>query len=62
MYTKFWLDSLKVRDYSEDLIFKHNIKTNLKKTGWEGVEWIQLAQNRGRWKSLMNTVMKHRVV
>jgi hypothetical protein len=27
-----------------------------------GVEWIQLAQNRGRWWSLINTVMNLQVL
>jgi hypothetical protein len=25
--------------------------------GWESVEWIQLAQDRGRWRALVDTVM-----
>jgi hypothetical protein len=25
-----------------------------------GVEWIQLAQDRDRWRALVNTVMNHR--
>jgi hypothetical protein len=28
----------------------------------EGVEWIQLAQGRGRWRTLLNTVMNLRVL
>jgi hypothetical protein len=27
-----------------------------------GVEWIQLAQDRGRWRALVNTVMNLRVI
>jgi hypothetical protein len=27
-----------------------------------GVEWIQLAQNRGRWRSLVYTVMNLQVL
>jgi hypothetical protein len=26
-------------------------------TGWDGMDWIDLAQNRDRWRALMNTVM-----
>jgi hypothetical protein len=25
--------------------------------GWEGLEWIHLAQNRDWWRALVNTVM-----
>jgi hypothetical protein len=27
-----------------------------------GIEWIQLAQGRGRWRALVNTVMNLRVL
>jgi hypothetical protein len=31
--------------------------------GWLGVvEWIQLAQDKGRWRALMNTVINLRVM
>jgi hypothetical protein len=30
--------------------------------GGGGVEWIQLPQNRGRLRALVNTVMKRRVL
>jgi hypothetical protein len=25
--------------------------------GWDGVDWIDLAQDRDQWKGLVNTVM-----
>jgi hypothetical protein len=28
----------------------------------DGVEWIQVAQDRGRWLALVNTVMNLRVL
>jgi hypothetical protein len=24
---------------------------------WEGVDWMQLAQNRDKWRAVVNTVM-----
>jgi hypothetical protein len=30
---------------------------DLKETGHEGVEWIQVAQDRFRWRVLMNTIL-----
>jgi hypothetical protein len=30
--------------------------------GWGSVEWIQLDQDRSRWRSLVNTVMNLRVL
>jgi hypothetical protein len=38
------------------------IKLDLREIGWEGVEWIQLAQDRDQWRSIVNTVMNLRVV
>jgi hypothetical protein len=31
---------------------------DLGKTGWDGVDWIDLAQNRVKWRVLVNAVLK----
>jgi hypothetical protein len=33
-----------------------NIKIDLRETGWDGVDWIDLAQDRDQWRALVNTV------
>ena len=33
------------------------MKMYLKETEWEGVGWIILAQDRGEWWLVMNTIM-----
>jgi hypothetical protein len=33
---------------------------DLKKIGWEGVDWIHLAQDRNWWWALVNMVMNFR--
>jgi hypothetical protein len=38
-----------------------NIKMDLGETGWDGVDWIELAQDRDQWRALVNTMMKLRV-
>jgi hypothetical protein len=38
-----------------------NIKMDLREIGWDGVDWIDLAQDRDRWRTLVNTVMNLRV-
>jgi hypothetical protein len=38
-----------------------NIKMDLRGTGWDGINWIDLAQYRDQWRALMNTVMNLRV-
>jgi hypothetical protein len=35
---------------------------DLREIGWGGVEWIHLAQDRDRWRDLVNAVMTPRVM
>jgi hypothetical protein len=35
---------------------------DLEEIGWGGVEWIRLAQDRERWRALVNAVMNLRVL
>jgi hypothetical protein len=39
----------------------NNIKRDLRKIGWDGMDWTDLAQNRYHWRALVNTVMNLRV-
>jgi hypothetical protein len=38
-----------------------NIKRYLREIGWDGMDWIDLAQDRDQWRALVNTVMNLRV-
>jgi hypothetical protein len=38
-----------------------NIKMDILEIGWDGVDWISLAQDRGKCRALVNTVMNLRV-
>jgi hypothetical protein len=51
------------RDNLEDLGVdgEHTIKVGLQEVGWGGVDWIDLAQDRDRWRAVVNAVMKLRV-
>jgi hypothetical protein len=42
--------------------WEDGIKVDLKEIGWGSVEWIQLVQDRGQWRALVNTVMNLRVL
>ena len=37
--------------------WEDNIKMDLQQVGRRVVEWIKLAQNRDRWRALVNAVM-----
>jgi hypothetical protein len=39
-----------------------NIKMDLREIGWDGMDWIDLAQDREQWRALVNTVMNLRVL
>jgi hypothetical protein len=37
--------------------WEDNIKMDLQEVGWECVDWIDMAQDRDRWRALVNAVM-----
>jgi hypothetical protein len=38
-----------------------NIKIDLREIAWDGVDWIDMAQDREQWRALVNMVLKLRV-
>jgi hypothetical protein len=52
MQIGYWWESQKERD---------NIKMDLREIGLDGMDWIYLAQDRDKWRALVNTVMNLRV-
>jgi hypothetical protein len=41
--------------------WKDNIKLDLKEVGCGGMDWIELAQDRDKWRALVYAVMNLRV-
>jgi hypothetical protein len=42
--------------------WEDGIRMDLKEIGWEGAEWVQLAQDRGRWQAVVTVVMNLQVL
>ena len=41
--------------------WEYNIKLGVQEVGCEGMDWIELAQERDRWRALVTVVMNLRV-
>jgi len=41
--------------------WEDNIKMDLQKVGCGGINWIELAQDRDRWRAIVNAIMNLRV-
>jgi hypothetical protein len=38
-----------------------SIKIDLREIGWGGMDWIDMDQDMGQWRTLVNTVLNFRV-
>ena len=57
-YTGFWWGNLKERDHFGDPGIDGRIILRCIFRKWDGgMDWIELAQDRDRWRTLMNAVM-----
>jgi hypothetical protein len=43
------------------LLVLDNIRMDLGEVGWGDVDWIGMAQDRNRWRALVNSVLNLRV-
>jgi hypothetical protein len=59
MHIGYWWESQKERDHWEDQDV--DIKMDLREIGWNGVDWIDMAQDRDQCRALVNTVLNLRV-
>jgi hypothetical protein len=57
---RIWWESQKETDYWRRRCVD-NIKIDLKEIGWDGVDWIDMAQERDQWRALVNTLLNLRV-
>jgi hypothetical protein len=63
LHTRLWWGNLRNRDHSEDTgrRWEGNIKMVLEEVGWNGMDLIDLVEDRDRWRALVDTVMNLRV-
>jgi hypothetical protein len=61
--TRFWWESPKERDHSEDprRRWEGGIRMDPSEIGW-GVDCIRLAQDRDRWRAIVSAMMNLRVL
>jgi hypothetical protein len=59
MRTKFWLESPKRRNHSDDLGVDEItiLKWIIREVSVEGVDWINPAQDTDRWRDIVRTVI-----
>jgi hypothetical protein len=62
MHTGYWWESQKERDHweAQDAGGWTILKWILE-TGWHGVDWMDMTQDRDKWRALVNTVLSLRV-
>jgi hypothetical protein len=41
--------------------WKDNVKIDIRDIEWDGMDWIDLVQDRDKWRALVNVVMNFRV-
>jgi len=55
VYTKFWWGNLRERKARRR--WADEIKMDLQEVEYGGMDWVELAQDRDRWRALVNAVM-----
>jgi hypothetical protein len=61
MHIGYWWECQKERDHWEDqAIGGWTILKWILEIGWDGVEWIVMAQDRDQWWALVKTVLTFR--
>jgi len=63
VHTGFWWGNLRERDHLEDPGLDGRIILRWIFRKWDvgGMDWIELVQDRDRWRAFVNAVMKYRV-
>jgi hypothetical protein len=58
MCVGYWWESHKERATRKTTTMRvYNNKMDLRETGWNGMDWIAVAQDRDQWKDLVNMIL-----
>jgi hypothetical protein len=57
MHIGFWWESQKKPLERPRIRWEDNVKMDVRKIEWGGMEWIDLAQDQDQWRALVNMVM-----
>jgi hypothetical protein len=57
MHIGYWWEGQKKGDRWEDRMWVDNFKMDLREIGWDGMNWIDMAEDRDQWRALVNAVM-----
>jgi hypothetical protein len=58
MHIGYWWESQKEGDHWED---QDVVELIIREIGWDGVDWMDMVQDRNQWRALVNTVLNLRV-
>jgi hypothetical protein len=61
MHIGYWWASQKERDHHEDQDVGGWTILKWREIGWDVVDWINMAQDRDQWRTLVNTALNLRV-
>jgi hypothetical protein len=62
VYTGFWWGNLRVREHMDDPVVDGRVTLRSVFRKWVGgMDWIDVAEDRERWRALVNAIMNLRV-
>jgi hypothetical protein len=62
VHREFWWENLRERDHIEEPGVCRRVMVRSVFRKWDGgMDWIDLAQDRDRWRALVNAIMNIRV-
>jgi hypothetical protein len=62
MHIGYWWESQKERELERPICrWVDNIKMDPREIRWDGMDWIDVAQDRDQWRAFVNTVMNLQV-